>query len=172
MLTKYKMTKKELQNKEKDLEKSEKELRALRNRYAVARTFGTDRESGEMNTEMLQTYSEFAPVQQRIAELKDEIENAEIVEVKDNGKVGYGAVVVLKFIYSENDVDESKLFISSIGMANAKYSVCTPSSPLFSFIEGKEKGFKGTFKSESDRISIEYDLEILDVYYPVDLEKK
>ena len=52
MLTKYKMTKKELQNKEKDLEKSEKELRALRNRYAVARTFGTDRESGEMNTEV------------------------------------------------------------------------------------------------------------------------
>ena len=116
-----------------------------------------------------------APIYQRISELKYEIDHAEIVEIKDDGKVGYGAVVVVKFIYDVDDVEETKLLItSSTGSVSnyEKYTVCTPNSPLFAFIEGKERGFSGTFKSESKKVSIEYDLEILDVYYPVDLEKK
>lgn len=174
MIKKIRMTQKELVNKQKDLERSEKELVALQKRSAVSKTFGTDTEAGGINTELLQCYQEYAPICQRISELKDEIDHAEIVEIKDDGKVGYGAIVVVKFIYDVDDVEETKLLISSTGSVSnhKKYAVCTPSSPLFSFIEGKEKGFKGTFKSESKKVSIEYDLEILDVYYPVDLEKK
>lgn len=172
MIKKIRMTQKELVNKQKELEKSEKELVALQKRSAVSRTFGTDTEAGGINTELLQCYQEYAPICQRISELKDEIDHAEIVEVKDDGKVGYGAIVVVKFIYDVDDVEETKLLITSTGVSKDNYSVCTPNSPLFAFIEGKEKGFKGTFKSESKKVSIEYDLEILDVYYPVDLEKK
>lgn len=175
MIKKIRMTQKELVNKQKELEKSEKELISLQKRSAVSRTFGTDTEAGGINSELLQCYHEYAPIYQRISELKDEIDHAEIVEIKDDGKVGYGAVVVVKFIYDVDDVEETKLLItSSTGSVSnhEKYTVCTPSSPLFSFIEGKEKGFKGTFKSESKKVSIEYDLEILEVYYPVDLEKK
>lgn len=175
MVKKIRMTQRELINKQKELEKSEKELVALQKRSAVSRTFGTDTEAGGINTELLQCYQECAPICQRISELKDEIDHAEIVEVQDDGRVGYGAIVIVKFIYDVDDVEETKLLItSSTGSVSSheKYTVCTPSSPLFSFIEGKEKGFKGTFKSESKKVSIEYDLEILDVYYPVDLEKK
>lgn len=175
MVKKIRMTQRELINKQKELEKSEKELVALQKRSAVSRTFGTDTEAGGINTELLQCYQEYAPICQRISELKDEIDHAEIVEVQDDGRVGYGAIVIVKFIYDVDDVEETKLLItSSTGSVSSheKYTVCTPNSPLFAFIEGKEKGFKGTFKSETKKVSIEYDLEILDVYYPVDLEKK
>ena len=145
MIKKIRMTQKELVNKQKELEKSEKELISLQKRSAVSRTFGTDTEAGGINSELLQCYHEYAPIYQRISELKDEIDHAEIVEIKDDGKVGYGAVVVVKFIYDVDDVEETKLLItSSTGSVSnhEKYTVCTPSSPLFSFIEGKEKGLK------------------------------
>lgn len=137
MIKKIRMTQKELVNKQKELEKSEKELISLQKRSAVSSTFGTDIEAGGINTELLQCYQEYAPICQRISELKDEIDHAEIVEIKDDGKVGYGAVVVVKFIYDVDDVEETKLLItSSTGSVSTyeKYTVCTPSSPLFAFI--------------------------------------
>ena len=154
MIKKIRMTQKELVNKQKELEKSEKELISLQKRSAVSSTFGTDIEAGGINTELLQCYQEYAPIYQRISELKDEIDHAEIVEIKDDGKVGYGAVVVVKFIYDVDDVEETKLLITSSSVSNyEKYTVCTPSSPLFAFIEGKEKKYKDPIAQGGSNVS-------------------
>lgn len=167
MIRKYKMTEKELEIKKQELAKAEKELVALNQRYAMSRTLGTDYDTGT-NSESLQTYQEFEPIYQRINELKDEICNVEIVEVTNDGTVGYGAVVVIRC----DNGEEEKLFISSTKVSNENLLVCTPSSPLYACIEGKKKGYKGTCKYSSNKVNIEYDFEILDVYYPVSLEKK
>lgn len=164
MIRKYKMTEKELELKKQELAKVEKELVSLNQRYAMARTLGTDYDTGT-NSESLQTYQEFEPVYQRINELKEEISNVEIVQVHDNGTIGYGAMVIIRC----DDDEPEKLLISSTKSSQLSQNIliCTPNSPLYSCIEGKKKGYKGTCKYSSNKVNIEYDFEILDVYYPV-----
>lgn len=166
MTKKYKMTQKELERKKLELEKYEKELRALQKRITVSSTFGIDYDTGA-NAEMLQAAAEQEPLNQRIAELRDEIDNVEIVTIQhDSNKVGYGAVVIVNFIYDDDEIEENKLLISSTKIASTEYSVCSPSGPLYPFLEGKEKGYHGRCIINNNEIHVEYDFEILDVYYP------
>lgn len=164
--TTYPMTKHELDRKKLELEKYKSELQSIQKRYSASKSLGTDYETGT-NPEMLQAASDQEPVNQRILELQNEIDHAEIVTIDENSnKVGYGAVVIINFIYAADDIEESKLLISSTRISDTEYSVCSPNGPLYSFIKGKEKGYKGRFVVDNQKIHVAYDFEILDVYYP------
>lgn len=105
-------------------------------------------------------------VESQIKALTAEISSAEVVkEIAHSETVDYGATVKARFFYPEGPEDEVLIVSNDTSYISKGMIVCTPSSPLFKFLKGKEKGYHGTFKEEIQGNTVSYDFEILEVNY-------
>jgi len=96
---------------------------------------------------------EQAQVEGRITELEKILETAELIEKRDNGVVGLGTTVTIKYIDDDDDVEEYKIVGSR--EADPSNNKISNESPLAKAIMGAEKGAICTVESPNGNYSVE-----------------
>jgi hypothetical protein len=168
-----KMSQMEFNAKQKKLKEEEKKLSRLFFERGISINYsGTDGENF-ISDPTIVIDSQILVQQSTIKTLRQELDTAKIVEVKESKaedgklKVGYGSRVKIRYYFSEDDIEDEYITICNVGTSGTYGVVCTPASLLYSFIEGKVAGYHGTFKgSTSQNTTLEYDFEILEVLPP------
>lgn len=167
------MSQMEFNEKKMKLEEEEKKLSRLFFERGISISYsGTDGENFVSDSAIV-IDSQISVQQSTIKTLRQELDTAEIVEVKENTaddgklKVGYGSRVKIRYYFSEDDKQDEYITICNVGTSGTFGEVCTPASPLYQFIEGKVAGYRGTCKgSTSQNTTLEYDFKILEVLPP------
>jgi len=97
---------------------------------------------------------EQAQVEGRIAELEKILETAELIEKSDNGSVGLGTTVTIKYIDEDDDEVEEYRIVGS-READPSNNKISNESPLAKAIMGSTKGTVCTVESPNGNYSVE-----------------
>jgi transcription elongation factor GreA len=128
--------------------KAEHDDLTTRGRVEIARKIEAARELGDLseNGDYHAAKEEQGKMEGRIRQLHSLIENAEIVEAAENGVVGHGSVVGIRY---QGDDDVEKYLIGSIEERHDDLDVISPSSPLGVALIGSAPGDDVTFTAPS-----------------------
>ncbi len=153
----------ELNSKKAYLEELKAKANDLRQGYAHA--MATENDNSMSSGAARNLRIEIEVIEDQINALTAEINSAEIIDIVHTETVDYGATVKVRFYYPDEIEDEVLIVSNDTGFISKGMVVCTPSSPLFKFIQGKPKGYRGTFKEDIRDETVKYDFEILEISY-------
>ena len=142
------MASKELSQETYDRLKAEHEDLTTRGRIDIARKIETARELGDLseNGDYHAAKEEQGKMEGRIMFLAKTIEEAEIVEIVDDGTVSTGIIVELRY---EGDDDTEKYLVGSIEERQEGVEILSPGSPLGEALIGSTAGDVVSFESPS-----------------------
>lgn len=126
--------------------KAEHEDLTTRGRIDIARKIETARELGDLseNGDYHAAKEEQGKMEGRIMFLAKTLEEAEIVEVVDDGTVRLGLVVELRY---EGDDETEKYLVGSIEERQEGVEILSPGSPLGEALIGAKPGDTVSFES-------------------------
>ena len=126
--------------------KAEHEDLTTRGRIDIARKIETARELGDLseNGDYHAAKEEQGKMEGRIMFLAKTLEDAEIVEVVNDGTVSLGLVVELRY---EGDDDTEKYLVGSIEERQEGVEILSPGSPLGEALLGTKPGDTVSFES-------------------------
>ncbi len=126
--------------------KAEHEDLTTRGRIDIARKIETARELGDLseNGDYHAAKEEQGKMEGRIMFLAKTLEDAEIVEVVNDGTVSLGLVVELRY---EGDDDTEKYLVGSIEERQEGVEILSPGSPLGEALLGAKPGDTVSFES-------------------------
>lgn len=153
----------ELESKKAHLEALNAKANSLRQGYAHA--MATENDNSMSSAAARNLRNEIEVVKAQINALKAEINSAEIVDIVHAETVNYGATVKVRFYYPDETEDDVLLVSNDTNFISKGIAVCTPSSPLFKFIQDKPQGYHGTFKENIRGETVSYDFEIIEISY-------
>ena len=113
--------------------------RAVEKRIAEARDHGDLRENAEYDT----AKNDQGLMEARIRQIKATLDNAEIREASDDGKVDVGSVVTV----IDDDGDEMEFFVAPPENKVAGILLASPSSPLGGALMGAAPGDKVSYEA-------------------------
>lgn len=138
----------------------ETELNELKNvrRPAVIKALKEARALGDLseNADYDAARAEQAQVEGRIQELEKIMENVEIIEKADTGKVGLGTTVKIKYV-DDDELEEYRIVGSK--EADPSNNKVSNESPLAMAILGAEEGEVRSVESPNGK----YDVEIVEI---------
>ncbi len=113
--------------------------RAIEKRISEARDHGDLRENAEYDT----AKNDQGLMEARIRQLKHIVENSEVREAKDSGRVEVGTVVSVV----DDDGDEMDYFIASAENKVPGMILASPTSPVGAALLGKAPGDEATYEA-------------------------
>ncbi len=143
--------------------KAEHDDLTTRGRIEIAKKIETARELGDLseNGDYHAAKEEQGKMEGRIIHLANLVENAEIVEVSDDGgelSVQAGCIVSIKY---EGDDDVEKYLIGSIEERREGVTVMSPGSPLGQALIGASKGDVVAYEAPGGTLNVSvFDIEI------------
>ena len=149
---KIEMTRAEFAALKKELDQKEGERPRIIDAIATARAHGDLSENAEYHA----AREEQGQNEARIKQIRAQLENAQIIEVLDDGVCAPGKVVTIQ----EPGADPETYLLGQRSMKGGDYDVLTPESPMGSALLGKAVGEKTVARLPS---GAEIEIEIVEV---------
>lgn len=130
--------------------------REIEDRIAEARDHGDLRENAEYDT----AKNDQGLMEARIRQLKHILENSEISEVTDSGRVEVGTIATVV----DDDGDEMEFFLAPAENKVGGMLLASPDSPLGAALLGAKPGDKVTYEAPGGKFT--YQVKGVRVYQP------